>query len=106
MRKDAHKQLLSFVSMNDSWEDSLRSDPINHHFIHLTTNSTTKNKIDKNSFKNNNQNIIKSSSLSKTTTITRKSPYATAIAPPPSLSSRKPRSSTPSKKVRRSRSVS
>lgn len=28
MRKDAHHQLLSFISMGDTWEDSLRTDPV------------------------------------------------------------------------------
>ena len=86
MRKDAHQQLLSFVSLNESWEDSLRSDPLNN-YVQSTI------------IPNNNMNY---NNDSKNKNITRKSPYETTVAP---LSSRRSRSFTPSKKTRRSKSV-
>lgn len=93
MRNNAHKQLLSYVSMNDSWEDSLRSDPI---FDHFQLNKKVNNKIAVTNKKLNQHN----QQISR-----RKSPYATPVAPRPT-SGRRPKSPTHSKKVRRSRSIS
>lgn len=91
MRHDAHKQLLSFVSMNESWEESLRSNSANPIIL---ANSPIKTK--------------KSLNKSTTTKTSRKSPYETPVAPisGSSGSRRRRGSSTPSKRINRSRSIS
>lgn len=41
MRKDAHHQLLSFISMNETWEDSLRTNTLD---VYPPSSSSSKRK--------------------------------------------------------------